>query len=594
MSVFGYIWRKIVEGRNCGSHAQTAWVSMPVWARSPSTWVRSAVPMFLLAAAVGGAGATRVSSECSRLHPTDAVLLIDMQNCFMEERPVRDGGTPGYGLDASMMVANGTLRAGPLQVADSSSIIDVGNEWMDLAASAGAQVLITLDWHPADHCSFCNVQYGGVSPPFFCYSGSVIVHAYNASLRCIDAVSERDWSAQQYYQWSSHCVAGSFGARLDPYLRPPADAMFIKLGVHHSRDSYSAFDGGRRRAAPPHDTQATGDSLANLDDASVDLESLVSGGGVRRLFLMGLATDFVVKNTMLDSIGANSEMPPTYTHNRAPPGLQQSVLVDAGTRGIFPVPSLLAKEAFTRGGGVVVTATAAADALAQLCAGTCDVHADCNTTEYCIPLAPRWEWGQCTLCPGNGCLGRGVCMEGGTCACDDGYVGAGCEEIDRTKLMIWVAAMLSAVVLIVLAVVGLCRLKRKDAQVLHLASGMKKVCLAHGEELYDVFLSHTWSTGQDAVHYIKRELKRLVPGVRVFLDVDDLKTIDKLEQHVGESALILLFLSGGYFDSRNVRRELQATVDGGKPTLLVHSDNEKKGGASLQVRGSLQPATSRI
>ena len=136
--------------------------------------------------------APRVSAECSRLHPTDAVLLIDMQNCFMEERAVRTDQEPSYPLEQ-----NETIEAGPLQVSDSTGIIDVANEWMRHASDAGAKVLITLDWHPELHCSFCNIEQGGVSAPYFCYSGSVIVHAYNESLRCVDAVSQRDWDYQQ-------------------------------------------------------------------------------------------------------------------------------------------------------------------------------------------------------------------------------------------------------------------------------------------------------------------------------------------------------------------------------------------------------------
>eukprot|EP00964_Phaeocystis_antarctica_P041728 scaffold23879_cov71-Phaeocystis_antarctica.AAC.3 len=36
--------------------------------------------------------------------------------------------------------------------------------------------------------------------------------------------------------------------------------------------------------------------------------------------------------------------------------------------------------------------------------------------------------------------------------------------------------------------------------------------------------SHIWSTGQDQVAIIKRQLQLLLPGVIVFLDVDDLRT----------------------------------------------------------------------
>ena len=39
---------------------------------------------------------------------------------------------------------------------------------------------------------------------------------------------------------------------------------------------------------------------------------------------------------------------------------------------------------------------------------------------------------------------------------------------------------------------------------------------------YHLFLSHTWSTGQDQVANIKRKLQLMMPGCQIFLDVDDL------------------------------------------------------------------------
>ena len=36
---------------------------------------------------------------------------------------------------------------------------------------------------------------------------------------------------------------------------------------------------------------------------------------------------------------------------------------------------------------------------------------------------------------------------------------------------------------------------------------------------YHLFLSHIWSSGQDQVATIKRQLQLLLPGVKIFLDV---------------------------------------------------------------------------
>ena len=74
--------------------------------------------------------------------------------------------------------------------------------------------------------------------------------------------------------------------------------------------------------------------------------------------------------------------------------------------------------------------------------------------------------------------------------------------------------------------------------------------LAKGQT-WHMFLSHIWGTGQDCCATIKRQLKLMVPGASVFLDVDDLKSIDALEQYISGSAVIMIFVSKGYFLSKS-------------------------------------------
>eukprot|EP00964_Phaeocystis_antarctica_P090817 scaffold58161_cov58-Phaeocystis_antarctica.AAC.5 len=78
--------------------------------------------------------------------------------------------------------------------------------------------------------------------------------------------------------------------------------------------------------------------------------------------------------------------------------------------------------------------------------------------------------------------------------------------------------------------------------------------LAEGHK-WHLFLSHTWGTGQDQCATIKRHLCLLLTGVHVFLDVDDLEDYDALEEYVEQSALIMIFVSKGYFKSKNNLRE---------------------------------------
>ena len=83
--------------------------------------------------------------------------------------------------------------------------------------------------------------------------------------------------------------------------------------------------------------------------------------------------------------------------------------------------------------------------------------------------------------------------------------------------------------------------------------------LAAGQR-WHLFLSHIWSTGQDQCATIKRQLCSLLPGVSVFLDVDDLESIDRLEDYVDASATISIFVSKGYFNSKNCLREAQCAL----------------------------------
>ena len=103
------------------------------------------------------------------------------------------------------------------------------------------------------------------------------------------------------------------------------------------------------------------------------------------------------------------------------------------------------------------------------------------------------------------------------------------------------------------------------------------------EHTYHLFLSHIWSSGQDQMAVMKRSLQRLLPGSAIFLDVDDLEDIGDLESYVKRSSRVLIFLSKGYFQSRNCLREARAVVARGKPISLCWESDVNKGGLSLEA-----------
>ena len=98
---------------------------------------------------------------------------------------------------------------------------------------------------------------------------------------------------------------------------------------------------------------------------------------------------------------------------------------------------------------------------------------------------------------------------------------------------------------------------------------------------FHAFISHAWGTGQDQTHTVVRQLQLLLPGVRIWLDVDNLDDVGKLEESVADSATFIIFLSSGYFRSWNCRRELYAALASVRPFIVVHEADTAKGGASL-------------
>ena len=84
---------------------------------------------------------------------------------------------------------------------------------------------------------------------------------------------------------------------------------------------------------------------------------------------------------------------------------------------------------------------------------------------------------------------------------------------------------------------------------------LPELTLTTGQK-WHLFLSHIWGTGQDQCATIKRQLTALLPGVSVFLDVDDLESIDKLEEYVDQMATVMIFVSKGELASPTISHAL--------------------------------------
>ena len=90
------------------------------------------------------------------------------------------------------------------------------------------------------------------------------------------------------------------------------------------------------------------------------------------------------------------------------------------------------------------------------------------------------------------------------------------------------------------------RLAQRRLRFLDSKEAVQVTLLPNGE--YHVFLSHAWVTGQDQMRVVKQRLLEMLPGVRVFLDVDDLqRKVGKGAELLSRSRAMLLFCSDGFF-----------------------------------------------
>jgi nicotinamidase/pyrazinamidase len=151
-------------------------------------------------------------------------------------------------------VQNGFLPGGSLAVKDGDEVIPVINR----IAKAFANVVMTQDWHTADHVSFASTHPG--RKPF----------------ETIDLPYGRQ------ALWPDHCVQGTDSAALAKDLSIPHAALIIRKGLHRDVDSYSAF------------TEAD-------DKTTTGLAAYLKARRIERLFVAGLATDFCVAWTALDA-----------------------------------------------------------------------------------------------------------------------------------------------------------------------------------------------------------------------------------------------------------------------------------------------------
>lgn len=153
---------------------------------------------------------------------------------------------------------NDFCAGGALAVPEGDSTIDIANRLIDHCLARGEIVVASQDWHPANHGSFASQHQ---------------VEPYTQG--------QLDGLVQTF--WPDHCVQNGEGAALHPLLQQQAIAAVFHKGENPAIDSYSAFfDNGHRQKT-------------RLDEWLRQRE-------ITDLIILGLATDYCVKFTVLDAL----------------------------------------------------------------------------------------------------------------------------------------------------------------------------------------------------------------------------------------------------------------------------------------------------
>jgi nicotinamidase/pyrazinamidase len=134
---------------------------------------------------------------------------------------------------------------GTLSVEGGEDIVPFVNEQIERALADGATVVYTQDWHPE-------------VTPHFEIDGGI---------------------------WPVHCVGDTWGSEFLPDLRVAPEAEILRKGTD-GKDGYSAFSVRDPRS---------GDVFATA------LEALLRDHELERLVIVGIATDYCVKESVLDA-----------------------------------------------------------------------------------------------------------------------------------------------------------------------------------------------------------------------------------------------------------------------------------------------------
>jgi len=143
-----------------------------------------------------------------------------------------------------------------------SLAVPEGDQVIPLANALQPQfdwVIATQDWHPKAHTSFASNHPGHKV-------GEVVM---------VEGLPQ--------ILWPNHCVQHTQGAEFHPQLDTHKITKIFQKGINKHIDSYSAF-------------------FDNAHQRSTGLNDFLREKGIEEVYMIGLATDYCVKYSVLDAV----------------------------------------------------------------------------------------------------------------------------------------------------------------------------------------------------------------------------------------------------------------------------------------------------
>ncbi len=149
------------------------------------------------------------------------------------------------------------------------------------------------------------------------------------------------------------------------------------------------------------------------------------------------------------------------------------------------------------------------------------------------------------------------------------------DSFDFYRASLLVVILTVTMLLATISLVAINAMRNTTESIVRMVSTRYSPNLELPEECsFHIFLSHVWSTGQSQTHAIVRKMQLFMPGLKIWLDVDELTGMDELEESVKASAVFVIFYSRNYFWSKNCQRELYTAIQLEKPIIVLYKGDQ--------------------